>query len=166
MNGWHRFGLLLICCVLIMILFPQYGHAGWPFIGLVILMWTGAILIMAFLTNIFALDRMAWFNKVVTLAFLIGFLYTLLWYFPQSDRVSPINKLKHGEYPSMQDVKQGLKKLTFNFDFVRRNVHRSENFVNQEAPYSGAVKRTRETVQKLQQRVNDEIEIGFEKEQE
>ena len=164
MNGWHRFGLLLVCCIAVMILFPNYGGAGWPFIGITMLMWTGAIMIMSLLTNIFALDRMAWFNKLVTLLFLIGFLYTLLWYFPQSDRVSPINKLKHGEYPTSVTMKQGLKKLTFNFDFARRNVHRSENFVNQDVPYSGAVKRARETVQKLQKRVSDEIEFGVEEE--
>ncbi|MBR4591875.1 MAG: hypothetical protein IKO35_01535 [Elusimicrobiaceae bacterium] len=132
MNGWQRFGILLVCCALIMILFPRYDASGWSFIGLTVLMWTGAIMVISLVFNVFALYRFAWLNKLTTLAVMCMIIYTLLWYFPQTDKVSPINKLKYGEYPTKQDINYGLKRLTFNFNFVRRNVHRGENYVNQE----------------------------------
>ena len=53
-------------------------------------------------------------------------MYSLLWYFPQEDKVTPINKIKYGEIPTKQDIEYGLKRFTFNFDFVRRNARRAE----------------------------------------
>lgn len=132
MNGWQRFGILLVCCFIVMVLFPNYDASGWTFIGLLILMWTGAIMLLSLVCNIFALYRFEWLNRLLTLAVFCGIMYTLLWYFPQTDKVVPINKLKYGEYPTKADIDKGLKRLTFNFDFVRRNVHRDENFTNQE----------------------------------
>ena len=132
MNGWQRFGILLLCCIAVMILFPHYGGSAWPFIGIVMLMWLGVITLVSFVSNMFALERIEWLNRLLTLVLFCGIMYTLLWYFPQKDKVSPINKLKYGEYPTVADIKQGIKQLTFNFDFVRRNVSRDENFINQE----------------------------------
>ncbi|MBR4355157.1 MAG: hypothetical protein IKP96_01075 [Elusimicrobiaceae bacterium] len=144
MNGWQRFGILIVCCVLVMVLFPNYDTAGWSFIGLAFLMWTGAIILLTFISNVFALYRFAWLNRLVTLAVLCAIVYTMLWYFPQTDKVSPINKLKYGEYPTKADIDKGLKRLTFNFDFANRNVRRNENFANQEE-----VQRSKEKVNKM-----------------
>ena len=132
MNGWQRFGILILCCFLVLVLFPKYDAAGLSFLGLAFLMWTGAIILLTIISNIFGLYRFEWLGKLVTFAVLIGIIYTLLWNFPQTDKVSPINKLKYGEYPTKTDIEKGFKRLTFNFDFVRRNVRRKENFVNQE----------------------------------
>ncbi len=132
MNGWHRFGILLLCCFLVMVCFPNYDSMGWSFIGITILGWTIALLVITLITNVFGLNRVEGFNRVVTLVVLVGVLYTLLWYFPQTDKVTPINRLKYGEYPTWADIDKGLKRLTFNFDFVRRNVRREENYKNQE----------------------------------
>lgn len=158
MNGWHRFGILLVCCVGIMILFPNYDVAGWSFMGLMLLVWTGAIMLVSLVANIFGLNRSERINKILTLVILCLILYMLLWFFPQTDRVSPINKLKHGEYPTVSSIKKGLKKLTFNFDFVRRNVRREANYINQEVPYSSAVKKARQTVQQVHDRANAVID--------
>ncbi len=159
MNGWHRFGILLICCFAIMILFPNHGGMGWPFIGMVVLMWTGAIMLLSLLANVFTLNRYNWFNNLLTLAVTAGILYTLLWYFPQSSHVSPINQLKHGEIPTMDTVKKGIKGLTFNFNFTRRNIHRTENYINQQMPYSDALNRTKNKVRNLQDRVSEQIDM-------
>lgn len=132
MNGWQRFGILLVCCFLVLVLFPNYDVAGLSFIGLALLMWTGAIILLTIISNIFGLYRFEWLEKTVTLAVLVAIVYSLLWHFPQTDKVVPINKLKYGEYPTRADIDKGLKRLTFNFDFVNRNVRRDENFVNQE----------------------------------
>ena len=158
MNGWHRFGILVVCCVAVMILFPNYDFAGWTFVGMMLIMWTGAIVLLSLVANMFGFSNSERFNKLLTLALLAMILFSLLWYFPQTDKVSPINKLKYGEYPTKATIKKGIKRLTFNFDFVRRNVRRDANYVNQEIPYSNAVKRTRETVQRVQDRANAVID--------
>ena len=158
MNGWQRFGILLMCCFFIMVLFPDYGGLGWSFIGLVILMWTGAIMLISLICNVFALDRFEWFNRLLTLALFCGIVYTLLWYFPQEDKVSPINKLKYGEYPTMNQIKKGVKQLTFNFDFVHRNVRRDENFANQEE-IEKAKKKVQNAAKKLKEKSDSFIEI-------
>ena len=78
-------------------------------------------------------------------------MYTLLWYFPQTDKVCPINKLKYGEYPNRETIDKGLKKMKFNFDFVRRNVRRDENFANQEE-----LRKAKEKVNKMVKTVKEE----------
>jgi hypothetical protein len=45
---------------------------------------------------------------------------------------APIYQLQAGRHPTQKDIARGLKRMTFNFDFVRRNVRRGENFKNQE----------------------------------
>ena len=56
---------------------------------------------------------------------------SLLWFFPQEDKVTPINKIKHGEFPTGGDIKRGIQKFTFNFAFDKRNARSEKNFVNQ-----------------------------------
>lgn len=157
MNGWQRFGILLTCCFFIMVLFPDYGAMGWSFIGLVILMWTGAIMLVSLICNVFALDRFEWLNRLVTLALFCGMVYTLLWFFPQEDKVSPINKLKYGEYPTMEQAKKGIKKLTFNFDFVHRNLEQSKSLSKEEV--EDAKRKAQQAAKVLKEKTDSFIEI-------
>ena len=157
MNGWQRFGILFMCCFFMMVLFPNYGKAGWTFIGLIMLMWTGAILLVSLVSNVFALDRFDWINRLLTLAVFCGIMYTLLWYFPQEDKVSPVNKLKYGEYPTMDDVKKGINQLTFNFDFVNRNV--KDNNVLSEEEVNEAKKQVQKAAKAVKKGAESFIEI-------
>ena len=150
MNGWQRFGILLLCCFFVMVLFPNYDAAGLSFIGLTLLMWTGAIILLTIISNIFGLYRFEFLTRLATLVVLVGVLYTLLWYFPQTDKVVPINKLKYGEYPTRADIQKGLKQLTFNFDFVHRNARRRENFANQEE-----LQKAKDKTQKIQKTLKE-----------
>ena len=157
MNGWQRFGILFMCCFFMMVLFPNYDKAGWTFIGLIMLMWTGAILLVSLVSNVFALDRFDWINRLLTLAVFCGIMYTLLWYFPQEDKVSPVNKLKYGEYPTMDDVKKGINQLTFNFDFVNRNV--KDNNVLSEEEVNEAKKQVQKAAKAVKKGAESFIEI-------
>lgn len=131
MTGWQRFGIMLLCYFAVMVLYPNYDAAGFYFAGITLVMWTGVILILAVISNILGLYNFPNFCRFITLVFVAAVLFSLLWYFPQKDNVSPINKLKYGEIPTMDDIKAGVNRFTFNFDFVRRRATRSENFVNQ-----------------------------------
>ncbi len=132
MTGWQRFGIMLLCYFAVMVLFPDYDAAGFYFAGITLTMWTGVILILAVITNILGLYNFPNFCRFITLVFVAAVLFSLLWYFPQKDNVTPINKLKYGEFPTMQDIERGINRFTFNFDFVRRRATRPENFINQE----------------------------------
>ena len=104
MNGWQRFALLILCCFTVMVLYPDFGTSGWTFIGVVFAMWTGVIMVLSVISNLFGLYNLETFNKLITFVLLCAIMYSLLWYFPQEDKVTPINKIKHGEIPTMADI--------------------------------------------------------------
>ena len=162
MNGWQRFGMLIVCCFLVMVLYPNFEGDAWNFILMVGGLWTGVIMVISDISNLFGLYRFEGLNKLVTIALLGGIIYSLLWYFPQTDKVSPINKLKHGEFPTKEDLDKGLKRFTFNFDFVRRNVNRDENFINQDMNKEKVKKEIKKQVSKKTDQMIDELDIHVE----
>ena len=162
MNGWQRFGMLIVCCFLVMVLYPNFEGDAWNFILMVGGLWTGVIMVISVVSNLFGLYRFEGLNKLVTIALLGGIIYSLLWYFPQTDKVSPINKLKHGEFPTKEDLDKGLKRFTFNFDFVRRNVNRDENFINQDMNKEKVKKEIKKQVSKKTDQMIDELDIHVE----
>ncbi len=131
MVGIHRFFCLLLCVGIIMILYPDFGGAGWSFAGVFILLWTGVILIMSVVGSLFSLYRYEGINRFLTWVFIAGVLVSMLWFFPQDDKVSPINKLKYGELPTGADIQRGIQKFSFNFAFDKRNARSEQNFINQ-----------------------------------
>ncbi len=145
-----------------MVLFPNYDGIGLSFLGMAFILWTGGIILLSLITNIFALYRWETFNRVLTFAVFFSIVYTLLWYFPQEDKVSPINKLKYGQYPTKADIDKGIRRLTFNFDFLHRNALREENFQNQEELRDKQAKE--ELQKKIQQKEKQLIEIFVEDE--
>lgn len=132
MNGGQRFGLLILGCLTVMILFPDFDGKGWSFILFTLLGGSAVLLVLSVLSNLFAIYRFETLNKLITLAFITCVGYILLWHFPQTNYPAPIYQLKEGKTPTKADIKRGIKRLTFNFDFVRRNVRLDENFSNQE----------------------------------
>jgi hypothetical protein len=159
MNGWQRFGMLIVCCFIVMVLYPNFNGTGWSFIWMTAGLWTGGILVLSVISNLFGLYRLETLNKLITIVLLCGIMYSLLWYFPQKDKVSPINKLKHGEFPTKEDLDKGLRRFTFNFDFVRRNVRREENFINQDMDSKKVKKEIKKKVTKKTDEMIDELDI-------
>lgn len=162
MNGWQRFAILLLCCFAVMVCYPDFDASGWTFIGILIAMWTGGILVLSIISNMFGIYRLETFNKFISLLFIAAVMYTLLWYFPQEDKVTPINKLKYGEFPTKADIDKGLKRFTFNFDFVRRNARRSENFINQDMDGDKVKKEIKKKVSEKTDKLIESIQIDAE----
>ena len=149
MNGWQRFMFLLMCYFVVMVLYPNYDAAGLYFVGVTLAMWTGVILVLSIISNMLGLYNFPSLNKLITFVLVVMIMCSLLWYFPQKDNVTPINKIKYDEDPTKEDIKRGLNRFTFNFDFVRRRADRAENFVNQEMEENKeGVKETKEKIQK------------------
>jgi len=132
MVGIQRFLLLVLCMLLVMICYPDFGVAGWTFAGTIILVWTGIILIMSVIGSLFGLYRFEGINRFLTWIFVLCLLASILMFFPQDDKVTPFQKLQRGDIPTGADIQRGLNKFTFNFAFDRRNARSDKNFVNQQ----------------------------------
>ena len=149
MTGIQRFFLLVLCVGIVMICYPDFGAAGWTFAGTIILVWTGIILVMSVVGSLFGLDRFDGINRFLSWVFILAVLASMLWYLPQDDKVSPINKLKYGQFPTGADIQRGLDKFTFNFAFDRRNARSEKNFVNQQDAKQAADELAKQQAQEM-----------------
>ena len=131
MTGWQRFFLLIMCCLLTLILWPQYDSAGLTFMLMSAILWTCVIIMLSVLSGIFGIYKFEFLNRFISILYLGALLTCLLFYFPLKDGETPAKRIQYNKWPTVEDVKEGARRLTFNFDFVRRNVHREANFVNQ-----------------------------------
>ena len=163
MTGIARFFMLALCVLLVMICFPDFGTSGWTFAGTIILVWTGVILIMSVVGSLFGLYRFDGINRFLTFMLFLGIMFSLLWYFPQDEKVSPINQLKYGQIPTGADLKRGLDKFTFNFAFDKRNARSEKNFVNQKDPKEeaeeAAKKAAEEAAKKAARKAKQKLEV-------
>ena len=151
MNGWAKFFLLIACCVITLILWPQYNREGLHFMMMLALLWTCLIMLVSVVGNIFALYKFETLNRLISIIYLIVMLASLIYYFPLQDGKTPYLRMKNNIWPTIADSKEGVKRLTFNFDFVRRNVRRDANFVNQKLEdTSAATKKIQKKVEKAQ----------------
>lgn len=131
MIGIQRLCLLVLCIALVMICYPDFGAAGWTFAGTLLLVWLGIILIMSVIGSLFGLYRFDGINRFLTCIFVACVLASLLMFFPQEDKRTPLQKIRQGDIPTGADIQRGLNKFTFNFAFDRRNARSDKNFVNQ-----------------------------------
>ena len=88
-----------------MVLYPNYDAAGLYFVGVTLAMWTGVILVLSIISNMLGLYNFPSLNKLITFVLVVMIMCCLLWYFPQKDNVTPINKIKYGEVPTKEDIK-------------------------------------------------------------
>ena len=162
MNGWQRFAVLIVCCFVVMVLYPYFDAAGWTFMGVAFAMWTGVIVVLSIISNLFGLYKFDGLNKLIFFVLICAIMYSLLWYFPQEDKVTPINKIKYGEIPTKKDIEYGIKRFTFNLDFVRRNARRKENFINQDMDKDEVKKEIKKKVSDTTDELIDSIDIQVE----
>lgn len=119
MNGIQRFFLCVLSLIAIMICFPSYGPSVKTFALTALAICFGGLFILSLIVGLFGLDKYIGFNKFLTLLVWIVFTLYLLFCFPQTDKVSPINKIKHGQFPTKEDISKGAEKITFHFNFLR-----------------------------------------------
>ncbi len=156
MTGWARFFLLIACCFGVLILWPQYDTEGLLFISMAFILWTCIIILLSVLSNIFGIYKFEWLNRLFSIAFLGALIYSLLYYFPLPDKTTPAQRLQKNIWPTVQDVQDGAKRLTFNFDFVRRNAKSDANFINQKL--DNAAEKT-EKMKKTLQKKKEAFEV-------
>ena len=131
MTGWPRFFLLFAICIGIMICWPQYQANGLSFMALAFAFWTCMVMFFSFCVDLFGIYKAEWLHRLLSLAFLALVTFSLLYYFPLPNKDTPLKRLQRGDFPTSEDIHTGIRRLTFNFDFARRNVYREKNFINQ-----------------------------------
>lgn len=156
MTGWQRFFLLIVCSIAVLLLWPQYEAEGLAFMGMAFLLWTCVIILLSVLSNIFGIYKFEFLNRFVSILFLGALMASLLYYFPLKDKQTPASRLRDNQWPTLQDVSAGARRLTFNFDFVRRNVKRDANYVNQKI--DGASEKTQE-IKKAVKKQKEKLDI-------
>ncbi|MBQ8843269.1 MAG: hypothetical protein IJ016_00505 [Elusimicrobiaceae bacterium] len=165
MNGWAKFFLLIVCCIFTLILWPQYNTDSLQFMGLLALLWTCLILLVSIVGNIFALYKFEFLNRLVSLAYLAALLASLIYYFPLENDQTPYLRMKNNIWPTISDAKAGIERLTFNFDFVRRNVNNEKNYINQQFDKADSTKKEiKKAVQKTQEMLDIIVEPAEEQE--
>ena len=75
MNGWQRFAILLLCCFAVMVCYPDFDASGWTFIGILIAMWTGGILVLSIISNMFGIYRLETFKPILQISRIRGILH-------------------------------------------------------------------------------------------
>lgn len=159
MTGWQRFFMLIACGVITMILWPQYESTGLTFMFMSALLWTCVIIMLSVFSGIFGIYKFEFLNRFVSILYLGALLASLLFYFPLPGGETPASRMQQGKWPTVEDVEKGMKRLTFNFDFVRRNVHRDANFVNQKIDdTTDAVGELKKSAQKTKEALNKLVE--------
>ncbi len=152
MNGWAKFFLLIVCCVFVLILWPQYDRTGLQFMGMLALLWISLIILVSIVGNIFALYKFEFLNRLVSLAYLVALMASLIYYFPLENNQTPYLRMKNNVWPTISDAKAGIKRLTFNFDFIRRNANSDDNYINQQLEKASVTKKeVKKAVQKTQE---------------
>ena len=165
MNGWAKFFLLIVCCIFTLILWPQYNTDSLQFMGLLALLWTCLILLISIVGNIFALYKFEFLNRLVSLAYLAALLASLIYNFPLENDQTPYLRMKNNIWPTISDAKAGIERLTFNFDFVRRNVNNEKNYINQQFDKADSTKKEiKKAVQKTQEMLDIIVEPAEEQE--
>ena len=165
MNGWAKFFLLIVCCIFTLILWPQYNTDSLQFMGLLALLWTCLILLVSIVGNIFALYKFEFLNRLVSLAYLAALLVSLIYYFPLENDQTPYLRMKNNIWPTISDAKTGIERLTFNFDFIRRNANNEKNYINQQFDKADSTKKEiKKAVQKTQEMLDIIVEPAEEQE--
>lgn len=131
MTGWQRFFLLIVCCIAVLVLWPQYNSEGLTFMGMVFILWTAVIMLFTVIVNMFAIYKLEFLHRLLSIALFLVIVASLLCYFPLTNNETPLSRMQNNVWPTLQDIRTGIKQITFNFDFVRRNVRRDSNYVNQ-----------------------------------
>lgn len=163
MTGWQRFFLLFIFCCAVMICWPQYDTSGVTFMVMAFVLWTCVIMLLSVLINLFAIDKWEFLHRLLSIAFLLVMLGSLLYYFPLPQKQTPFTRLAQHQWPTTGDIQEGLKRFTFNFDFVRRNARNEKNYINQKidkAPEDAEdkTKQFKQAVQKQKEKLETLIE--------
>ncbi len=159
MTGWQRFFLLIVCIVGTLILWPQYDREGLTFMLMAGLLWTCVIVLLSVIINMFAIYKLEFLHRLISILFFGAVLVSLLYYFPLKGGDTPAKRMQNNQWPTLQDVGEGRKRRVYNLNFRRHNVHRAANFITKKRDdASDTVKDIQKTAEKKKEALDILVE--------
>lgn len=125
-----RFILLTIIFLAALICFPDYPQTAPITVFIMFIISFVAVLVLTFFSSILFLGRSHVFNCIFDLAMILVVGYFLLSIMPQTDGVSPYDKVKNGKYPTESQIKKGLKKLDFTTEGLEEDIKKTSKELN------------------------------------
>ena len=105
-----KIGIIIAFHLAVFLSYPETGEFGIYYLAISIVLWTGfmmfinlSVKIIKFISGVL--------GHLVHLAILIVMLLSIALTLPQADRVTVLEKIKDGKYPTKETLQRGLSKL-------------------------------------------------------
>ena len=125
-----RFILLTIIFLAALVCFPDYPHNTPITIFIMFIISFVAVLVLTFFASLLFLGRSHIFNCLFDLAMILIVGYFLLNIMPQTDGVSPYDKVRNGKYPTENEIKKGLRKLNLTTGGIEKDFKETTQELN------------------------------------
>lgn len=110
--AFRRVLAVLLAHLAVLICFPNYAEGvGISFIITSFAIWVGIIIVLSVISSILFLDRWEKFNAFLSAILFFVCLFILLNSMPQENRISPLQQLAYGDFPTVENMKKGADKL-------------------------------------------------------
>ncbi len=125
-----RFMLLVVLFLAALICFPNYPNTTPLTLFIMFLISFVSVLIVTFISSIILLGRSHIFNCILDLIIVLVVGYFLLNIMPQTDGVSPYDKLKNGKIPTEKEIQYGIQKLDFTTKDLKKDLKETSKDLN------------------------------------
>ncbi|MDR0953541.1 MAG: hypothetical protein LBM71_05140 [Elusimicrobiota bacterium] len=125
--------LLAILHFGVLICFPNYTNFAPITVFIIFLLCSAGAIAISSLLSIFGV-RGFLINRIVDMFILLGAALILLTFTPQSDGVTPFDKVMNGRYPTQHDIDKGLAKMGLgSVEEIKQEVSGKVDTLNQNA---------------------------------
>lgn len=125
-----RFILLVLVFLAALVCFPDYPNTTPITIFIMFIISFISVLILTFIFSLLLLGRSHVFNCIFDLLIILVVGYFLLNIMPQTDGVSPYDKIMSGKYPDEKQIERGIKKLDFTSNGIKEDVKKTTEDLN------------------------------------
>ncbi|MCG2726507.1 MAG: hypothetical protein L6420_09725 [Elusimicrobia bacterium] len=105
-----KIGFIIAVHMAVFLSYPETGEFGGYYLAISIVLWTGFMLFINLSVKIIKFISGA-LGHVVNLAILIVMFLSIALTLPQKDRITVLEKIKDGKYPTKQTIQTSLHKL-------------------------------------------------------
>ncbi|MEA3307154.1 MAG: hypothetical protein U9Q34_05175 [Elusimicrobiota bacterium] len=105
-----KIGLIIAIHLAVFLSYPETGEFGGYYLAISIILWTGFMMFINLSVKIIKFISGA-LGHLVHLAILVLMFLSIALTLPQADRVTVLEKLRDGKYPTKETIQKGLHKL-------------------------------------------------------
>ena len=127
-----RFVLLFILFAAALVCFPDYPQNTVLSMFVTFIILFIAVMIISFVATVLLFGRSSAFNHLFDLILILLVAFCLLKFMPQTDGVSPLQKLLNGNYPDAATAERGIKKLDFRNLSIEKEIKNTTQELNKQ----------------------------------